>query len=136
MVLKNKLILIIDDDPLTLKMLDIFFKSKGARVLLEKDCQNALITIDKVKPDITILNIDEFYMRDDESCRIIRERFSRVVSPVIFTSTMPEYEYNDRASYLRGLNYFQKPYSLSNLAERAFKVLGVEETEGTLQTYH
>ncbi len=38
MNLKNISILIVDDDYLTLKMLDMSFKSTGARVLLEKDC--------------------------------------------------------------------------------------------------
>ncbi len=125
MTLKNKSILIVDDDDLTQKMLDIFFRSTGARVLFEKDCKGAFRVLDQIRPDIIILNLNEIDLRDSEYCKQVKEKFSKVVIPIIITSTMTVFQYKKRASSLGAIRYFQKPYSSINLLNSAHEVLKI-----------
>lgn len=136
MSLKNKLILIVDNDDSTLKMLDILFKSSGATVMLEKDCKGTFSLFDQMRPDITILNLNEIDMDDSEYCKQIKEKFSRVVTPIIFTSTMPVSKYKERLSYLRDIHYFQKPYSSLKLFNTACEMLEIPMTTNQVRTFH
>ena len=136
MRLKNKLILIVDNDDLTLKMLDIFFKSTGATVLLEKDCKSASSLVDQTTPDVIILNIKGVDMDDSEHCRQIKEKFCKVPATVIVTSTISARQFEEKASALRAIHYFQKPYPLSDLLNRTCEVLKPSLTPNQAITFH
>ncbi len=125
MTLKNKSVLIVDDDDSTVKMLDMFFTSNGARVLLEEDLKGASSLLDQIRPDIIILNLNEIDMYDSEFCKRIKENFSKVVTPIIITSTIPVSQYKERLSYLSNVHYFQKPYSSLNLISLAREMLEI-----------
>ena len=129
MSLNNKSVLIVDDDDLTLKMLGMIFKSAGARVLLERDCKGAFRVLDQIRPDVIILNLNEIDMDDSEYCKQIKDKFSKVVIPIIITSTMSVSQYKERTSSLGGIRYFQKPYSSLNLLNTAFETLGIPNTD-------
>jgi len=135
MNLKDKQILIVDDDELTLKMLDAFFNSAG-RVFLERDCKGASRVLDQTKVDIVILNLSKADMDDSESCKQMKEKFSKIVTPIIITSTMPVSQYKERLSYLSNVHYFQKPYSSLNLRNTAHKMLEVPITPNQAITFH
>ena len=136
MNLKNKSILIVDDDDLTLKMRDMIFSSTGARVLLEKDCKGASRVLDQISPDIIILNLNEVDMSDSEYCKQMKEKFSKVVIPIIITSTMTVFQYKKRASSLGAIRYFQKPYSSSNLVNTACEILEIPVIPNQVQPFH
>jgi len=125
MTLKNKLILIVDDDDLTQKMLDIFFRSTGAKVLFERNCKGAFRVLDQIKPDIIILNLNEMDLRDPEYCKQVKEKFSKGVTPIIVTSTIPVSQYKERVSFLGDIRYFQKPYSSIKLLNSAHEMLKI-----------
>ena len=136
MSLKNKSVLIVDNDDLTLKMLDMFFKSAGARVLLEKDCEGASMALDQIRPDIIILNLNEVDMDDSEYCKQIKEKFSKIATPIIITSTMSLAYYEERLSSLGAIRYFQKPYSSSNLLNTAREILEIPMRPNQVRTFH
>ena len=136
MNLKNKSILIVDDDDLTLRMLDIVFKSTGARVLLEKDCQGAFRVLDQIRPDIIILNLNEIDMADSEYCKQMKKKFSKVVTPIVVTSTMTAFQYKERASSLGAIRYLQKPYSPSDLRNTACEILEIPMIPNQMQPFH
>ncbi len=136
MSLKDKQILIVDNDDLTLKMLHMIFKSTGARILLEQDCQGASRVLDQIKPDIIILNLHENDMKDSEYCKQMKEKFSKVVTPIIVTSTMTVFQYKERASSLGAIRYFQKPYSPSNLLNTACEILEIPMMPNQVRTFN
>ena len=136
MSLKNRSVLIVDNDDMTLKMLDMFFKSAGARVLLEKDCERASMALDQTRPDIIILNLNEVDMDDSEYCKQMKEKFSKIVTPIIITSTIPVSHYEERLSSLGAIRYFQKPYSSSNLLNTAREILEIPMRPNQVRTLH
>lgn len=123
MSLKDKSILIVDDDDLTLKMLSMIFQSAGARVLIENDCKGASRALEQTRPDIIILNLNEIDMDDSLYCEQIKEKFSKLAIPIIVTSTIPVPKYKDKLSYLSDIQYFQKPYSSLHLLKMVFELL-------------
>ncbi len=125
MNLKGKQILIVDDDELTLEMLEAFFKLAGYRVLLERDCKGASSVLDQIKVDIIILNLNANDMNDSEYCKQMKEKFSKIVTPIIITSTMPVSQYEERAYSLGAVRYFQKPYSSLHLRNTACEILEI-----------
>lgn len=123
MSLKDKSVLIVDDDDLTLKMLSMIFQSAGARVLIENDCKGASQALEQIRPDIIILNLNEIDMDDSLYCEQIKEKFSKLAIPIIVTSTIPVPKYKDKLSYLSDIQYFQKPYSSLHLLKTVFELL-------------
>ena len=136
MVLKDKQILIVDDDDLTRKMLNIFFVSTGAWVLLEKDYKGASRLLDQIRVDIIILNLNEIDMDDSEYCKQIKEQFSKVATPIIITSTIPVSQCEERVSSLGAIRYFQKPYSSSNLLNTTREILEIPMMPNQVRTFN
>ncbi|MDT8317752.1 MAG: response regulator [bacterium] len=136
MNLNNKLILIADSDYLTLKMLDMFFKSAGAKVLLEEECKNVFGLLDQIRPDIIILNMNEVHIDDCEYCKQMKGELSKAAIPTIITSTMPVSKYEEKISSMGAIRYFQKPYSSSHLVDSVREILEIPIMPGQTRTFY
>ena len=136
MSLKNKSVLIVDNDDSTLRMLDLFFTSTGAKVLLEGNVKDASRLLDQIRPDMIILNLNEIDMDDSEYCKQIKENFSKVATPIIVTSTISVQQFEERASDLRAIHYLQKPYSSLDLVNAAREILEISMTASHVRPFH
>ena len=83
-----------------------------------------------------ILNIKDADVDDSEYCRQIKEKFCKVGAPVIVTSTISARQFEERASDLRAIHYFQKPYPLADLLNTACEVLKPSLTPNQAITFH
>ena len=136
MSLKNKSVLIVDNDDSTLRMLDMFFTSTGAKVLLEENVKDASRLLDQIRPDMIILNLNEIDMDDSEYCKQIKENFSKVATPIIVTSTISVQQFEERASDLRAIHYLQKPYSSLDLVDAAREILEISIKASQVRPFH
>lgn len=126
-----KRILIVDDDEITLKLLEQHLLSAGYPVLkakngkqaieLAKAKKPALILLDVVMPEVDGADVAQF-LRDDPATKDI---------PIIFLTAMLKKEEEQRIGNAIGKNLFiAKPYDKNKLLEIVRKNIDPKEGEG------
>jgi DNA-binding response OmpR family regulator len=82
-------VLIVDDDALILRFLQVIFKDAEYRVLIARDGLEALDTVEKEMPDIVILDISMPKLDGLQVCRRLRD-WSQL--PIIILSARADTE--------------------------------------------
>ncbi len=113
-------ILIVDDEPLYIQLLQVNLKAEGYDVISAGDGNEALEKVSSVRPDLVILDVMMPKLDGFATCERIRQ-FSQV--PIIMLTARGEEQ--DR---VRGLNvgaddYVVKPFSADELIARVRAVL-------------
>jgi DNA-binding response OmpR family regulator len=115
---KKGMILVVDDSPEVLTMLNDALDRFGFAVLVAMDGEQALTILENIKPELILLDALMPQMDGFETCR----RFKRIPSlldiPVIFMTGL-----TDSDSVIKGLNaggvdYVSKPIKIDELAAR------------------
>jgi HlyD family secretion protein len=112
----NIRILLVDDQNLTRKMLDFFFKSETDFELIgnAKDGKTALAKIPLLKPDLVIIDVDMPEMDGLTATKIISEQFASV--KVLVLSGYDDEDYVLKALRVGAKGYFLKSTPLEELA--------------------
>ena len=115
MTLKDKTVLIADDDPAFLRLIAFSMSQLGLSVVTARDGLSAWDTFATLDPDLVILDIMMPGMSGWDVCRRIRERSA---TPVVMISARQEEQ--DRARSLNsGANaHLNKPLPLRQLVEQ------------------
>lgn len=111
--MQNK-ILIADDEPDIILMLDRFFTGKGYRVLTASDGRETLKQVEQ-QPDLILLDINMPEPDGLEVCRRIR---GRVSCPILFLTARLEDMDKVKGFLAGGDDYIVKPFSLIELEAR------------------
>ncbi len=111
----RKRIMVVDDDENMLNLLNHTLELEGFDAIVVTDGDSALTLLDKVNPDLVIL--DEMMSGLDglQTLDLIREH-SNV--PVIILSAKYELESLQRALFLGADDYISKPFSIRSLTAR------------------
>jgi len=112
------IVLLVDDSPETLGMLTEALEQAGLTVIVARDGETALGLVDRIEPDLVLLDgvmpgLDGF-----ETCRRLKRdpRFS--VTPVIFMTGLSESENVVRGLTAGGVDYVTKPVDCEALIAR------------------
>ena len=108
-----KKILVVDDEPEALKILQLFFKSKGYDVFTATSGGEAVMTVRKEKPDIVLLDIVMPCMSGIETLVEIK-KISPKIGVIMVTAIMDE-ETVIQAIDLGAYDYITKPIDLNYL---------------------
>lgn len=124
-------ILIADDDPELVKMLQTFFQLRKYIVLTAADGAETLKKAE-MRPDIILLDINMPRIDGIEVCRRIRDKVS---CPILFLTARADEQ--DRVNGLMsgGDDYILKPFSLKELEARITAHLKREERHRGKSTY-
>lgn len=124
-------ILIADDDPELVKMLQTFFELRKYIVLTAVDGAETLKKVE-MRPDIILLDINMPRIDGIEVCRRIRDKVS---CPILFLTARADEQ--DRVNGLMsgGDDYILKPFSLKELEARITAHLKREERHQGKSTY-
>jgi DNA-binding NarL/FixJ family response regulator len=111
-------VLVIDDVPETLNLLIDVLEQNGLTALVAKSAKRALDLLDRVAPDIILMDaimpdIDGF-----EACRLIKSQAAFKHTPVIFMTGLTETEHVVRAFEVGGVDYVTKPVSPPEVVAR------------------
>jgi DNA-binding response OmpR family regulator len=111
-------IMIIDDDPQTLDMVELVLKREGYHVLRAYSAQEALNTIDVTTPDLFVIDAVLPEMDGISLCRRLRGQPNTSNIPIIFLTAQ-----NSTHNVVDALNngaddYIRKPFSPRELAAR------------------
>jgi two-component system alkaline phosphatase synthesis response regulator PhoP len=118
MLTKGKKILIADDEPDILEILQYNLVKEGYDVITAKDGDEALIKARNIKPDLIILDIMMPKKAGDEVCAILRSQPAFKNTLIVFLTAL-----NDEGSHIKGLetgadDYVSKPVSPKVLVSR------------------
>lgn len=103
-------ILIVDDTPDNLRLLSSMLSEQGYRIRLAPNGQRALSAIEKVPPDLILLDIMMPDMDGYEVCEKLKANKSTKDIPVIFISALSEEFEKTRAFSSGGVDYVTKPF--------------------------
>lgn len=120
-------ILLVDDDPTNLLLLEELLISEGYRPLLATSGIEALEIANQAIPDLILLDVMMPEMDGFEICRRLREDVRFQTVPVIFLTAL-----NDEKSRLRGLSmmgddYLTKPINIQLLLVKISNLLRLTE---------
>ena len=106
---KQKLILIVDDNPTNIQVLSDLLKEYGFKVLVAKDGETCIHRLEKIRPDLILLDVLMPGIDGFETCRRLKASHATKEIPVIFMTAL-----TDPVDKLKGLtigavDYITKP---------------------------
>jgi two-component system alkaline phosphatase synthesis response regulator PhoP len=136
MELKGKKILIADDEPDILEIIQYNLNKEGYEVATAKDGDDALTKIKAFKPDLVILDIMMPKKTGIQVCEILRAQPAYRDTLIIFLTAL-----SDEGSQIRGLetgadDFISKPISpkvLNSRVHAIFRRMGNEPEEKTIR---
>jgi DNA-binding response OmpR family regulator len=118
--MSNERILVVDDDPLILRLVRVHLEKAGYRILTAMNGEDALNLVAAQSPDLVVLDLMLPKMDGYEVCRNIRE-FSLV--PVVMLTAKGEQVDKLRGFEMGADDYLTKPFGPPELLARVQAVL-------------
>ena len=108
-------ILVVDDDPRLLHVVVMYLGIEGYDVVPSESAEDALVEIDRQRPDLVILDIMMPGMDGIEACRRIRAGGDTADLPVLLFSALSGDEDVERARLAGANHLITKPFNLVGL---------------------
>ncbi|MBI4553245.1 MAG: response regulator [Candidatus Latescibacteria bacterium] len=122
-MIPKKRILVIDDEPHVVSVLQMNLEAEGYEVVTAYDGMEGLTTIRACQPDLVICDIVMPEMDGYQLCRLIREDTSMAALPFIFLTAMSETP-NKVGGFSAGADdYMTKPFSMDEVLARVNALL-------------
>lgn len=114
----RNIVLIVDDSPDTLRMLTDAIEDAGMTVLVALDGEQALSLIERITPDVILMDAVMPGLDGFEICRQIKQRSSFGHVPVIFMTGLSATEDIIKGLDAGGVDYVTKPIAPDELLAR------------------
>jgi CheY-like chemotaxis protein len=126
--LAMKTVLLVDDDDTFLLTIGVRLKSMGYTVCTAKDAVNAISAVRKNNPDIVVLDVslpagDGFLVAER-----LRNLIVSATTPIIFVTASVKAELRERAMKLGAVEFLQKPFDATMLADAIESALSPGDT--------
>ncbi len=119
----TKRILVCDDDPVILRLLQVNLELEGYEVLLAHHGENALELANSEHPDLVILDIMMPRLDGYQTCRQLKESAATSDIPVIFLSAKAQQSDIEKGKQYGVEDYLTKPFDPNELIEVVQRVL-------------
>jgi PAS domain S-box-containing protein len=130
---KEGIILIIDDDLITLDILVNYLQKSGYRVVVAEDGQSALERVNHVRPDLILLDIMLPELDGFEVCQHLKENEETRDIPVIFITALSDSKDKVRGFELGAVDYITKPLHYHEVLARLHTHLTIRNLQKDLQ---
>ena len=114
----GRIVLVVDDSPGTLGMLSAALEFAGYTVLLAQSGAAALALVERVTPDIILMDAVMPGMDGFETCERLKRGRMNASVPVVFMTGLTETEHVVRALDAGGVDYLTKPVAPAELIAR------------------
>jgi DNA-binding response OmpR family regulator len=114
---RSPVVLLVDDDPVMTRLLEVNFRLAGFRVGLASRGDAALERMQAVPPDAVVLDVMLPGLNGYEVCREMRERPSLANVPVVFLSARAEDDDRVRTDVTGPVDHIAKPFEPVDLVE-------------------
>ena len=108
-------ILVVDDDPVIVRLLEVNFRLEGFEVVTALRGEDALALSQEAPPDIILLDVMMPGMDGYEVCRRLREVPDLAEVPVLFLSARARDDDRTRGMALGVVDYVTKPFDPTEL---------------------
>ncbi|GLK70926.1 response regulator transcription factor [Ancylobacter dichloromethanicus] len=115
---RRDIVLVVDDSPETLSLLTDALEAAGATVLVATEGANALALVERITPDVILMDAVMPGMDGFEACRRLKRNKSVAHVPVIFMTGLSETEQIVKGLEAGGVDYVTKPISPDELIAR------------------
>lgn len=115
--MKN-IVLVVDDSPETIGMLNAVLDDAGMMVLVALEGQQALSIAQNMKPDIILLDAMMPGMSGFEVCQTLKKDAELHTIPVIFMTGLSDTEHVVEGFEMGGVDYITKPINTTELLAR------------------
>ena len=119
----NEKIMVVDDDPGILALLEIILKRKGFIVSTAASGYRALALLDREKPDLFILDVMMPGISGIELCKKLRAQPETAETPIILLSGWTETEAEQRGLSAAANDYLSKTTPHPQIVSRVEKLL-------------
>ena len=120
----KKTILICDDDPVILRLLQVNLELEGYTVLLAHDGAEAVETATQESPDLVILDIMMPRMDGYQACEAIKAADGTSDIPVVFLSAKAQQSDIERGKSFGVSEYLTKPFDPNELLDVVERLVG------------
>lgn len=132
--LKNAYILIVDDTPKNIQLLGTVLKNIGYKIIVATNGLQALGLLEKIKPDLILLDVMMPELDGYETCRRIKATEKLKDIPIIFLTAKTQPEDIVKGFELGAVDYIVKPFNSSELLARVKTHLELKFNQELLQT--
>jgi DNA-binding response OmpR family regulator/DNA-binding CsgD family transcriptional regulator len=115
---RRDIVLVVDDSPETLSLLTDALEAAGATVLVAVEGRNALALVERITPDVILMDAIMPGMDGFETCRLLKRNKAVAHVPVIFMTGLSETEQIVKGLEAGGVDYVTKPIAPDELIAR------------------
>jgi putative two-component system response regulator len=133
---ENTTIMVVDDTPANLELLQDMLDNKGYRVLAFPNGKMALSAAAKNPPDLILLDINMPEMDGFEVCEHLKADAVLKEIPVLFISALTETEDKVKAFSVGGVDYVTKPFQFEEVQARVKTHLHLRSLQMELEKYN
>ena len=112
------IVLLVDDSPESLSFLTNALEQSGYSVLIATSGASAISIVDRITPDLILLDAVMPGMDGFETCKRLKAHGAVAQVPVIFMTALTETEHVVRALEAGGVDYLGKPINVEELRAR------------------
>ncbi len=125
---KNTQILIVDDEPINIRILTGMLSQEGYRILLHASSgQEALEVLKKCTPDIILLDVMMPEMDGFELCKKIKERKDKGLIPVVMVTALQDKIHRQMALEAGADDFLTKPIDRTELIIRIKSLVRIKQ---------
>lgn len=114
----KKKILAVDDEPNILMSIEFILEMEGYEVHTARDGEEALEVVDRVRPDLILLDVNMPRKDGYELCRILRAREDLAGTKVIMLTAKGQTLEKKKGLEVGADEYVTKPFSAEELLEK------------------
>jgi len=129
-------IMVVDDTPANLKLLQEMLKTTGYRVLAFPNGKLALSAAERIPPDLILLDISMPEMDGFEVCKQLKADPALKDIPVIFISALDETVGKVKAFSAGGVDYVTKPFQFEEVHARVEVHLRLRKLQVELERHN
>ncbi|HBB31066.1 MAG TPA: hybrid sensor histidine kinase/response regulator [Cyanobacteria bacterium UBA8803] len=115
---QQPLIFIVEDRPANIKVLSDCLKESGFKILVAKDGESALKKLEKISPDLILLDIMMPGIDGFETCRRLKALPATQEIPVIFMTALSDTVDKVKGLTIGGVDYITKPFQQEEVLAR------------------
>jgi PAS domain S-box-containing protein len=130
---QSSIILIVDDQPTNLKMLFSFLQESGYKVLVAKRGESALKKLEKISPDLILLDVMMPDIDGFETCQRLKASTQSQDIPVIFMTALCESLDKIKGLKVGAVDYITKPFQKEEVLARIENQLKIRKLSKQLE---
>ena len=120
----SKRVLICDDDPVILRLLEVNLELEGYDVLLAHDGEHAIEVATEEKPDLVILDIMMPRLDGYQTCERLKADEQTKGIPIVFLSAKAQQADIERGKEFGVAEYLTKPFDPNDLIDVVQRLIG------------